>query len=243
MSVEFPEGEDSPMVRFPSAAILAGALLASLGVGSAFFIVAGGRGAETGPVATDPRSATAQGDAVRGREVFERGNGQCIPCSTCHHADRAEVKVGPPLDGIGLRPREEVIESILAPSAKIAPGFETVVVSCPEGPVAGRRRFEDAEHIVIARDDGLLVTVMKEAIALDASGKPDIRVDPKSPMPDGYGRLLTAQQFSDLLAYLITLRDGPAVTLPSGDVVPPSTGVQDATPSSTVATLAISGMI
>lgn len=220
-------------------ALLTGALLVSLGIGGACLLE--DRGSERGTAVAQER--TAPGDAGRGREVFQRGNGRCIACSTCHHADRAEVKVGPPLDGIGLRPREEVVDSILHPSARIVPGFETVHVVGLDGPVAGMRRHEDDRQIVLAREDGVLVTVSKETIARDASGRLAVRQDPKSTMPDGYGELLSAQELSDLVAYLMTLKGGLHAAPSAGGAIPSPTETREATPATTIATLRITGMI
>ncbi|MFP6901965.1 MAG: PVC-type heme-binding CxxCH protein, partial [Opitutales bacterium] len=64
----------------------------------------------------------AEGDAERGKAVFESGVGVCI---TCHRIGDKGIAVGPDLTTIGrIRQPVYLLESILFPSASIARDFE-----------------------------------------------------------------------------------------------------------------------
>src|SRR6185503_4091367 len=69
----------------------------------------------------------AGGDADRGRKIFETND--TFACRRCHSIKRGEVLVGPCLAEIGgERKPAEILESIIAPNAKIREGFETAVL-------------------------------------------------------------------------------------------------------------------
>ena len=88
---------------------------------------------------TDPlarwRFSLAGGDAGRGRVVFREN--AAVQCLRCHGIAGDGGTVGPKLDGIGkVRTREELLESIVYPSVKFAPGFSPAPGSpsaMPEG--------------------------------------------------------------------------------------------------------------
>src|SRR5438067_12816244 len=65
-----------------------------------------------------------QGDAGRGKSLFF--DEQRLACSRCHAVDGKSVRAGPDLMTIGDKfGRRDLIESIMAPSATIAVGYNT----------------------------------------------------------------------------------------------------------------------
>jgi mono/diheme cytochrome c family protein len=81
-------------------------------VSAVFFLVTGGaigtgRPEAGGAVERPPRSVTVSGDPARGQELFVRH------CSSCHHADSEEAKIGPGLAGL---PDREELASTGAPA-------------------------------------------------------------------------------------------------------------------------------
>ena len=81
------------------------------------------------------RPALTGGDVTAGRRIFhDRADVQCL---RCHSIAGNGGTVGPKLEGIGKqRTREELLESIVFPTAKFSPGYEPLAGSpsaMPEG--------------------------------------------------------------------------------------------------------------
>ena len=146
------------------------------------------------------RATNAKGDPARGRELFKAQS--CIACHT--YADGQTPK-GPHLVDIGKRSKpNELLESILTPSAKIAQGFDTYTFVLDSGKTTtGFVVGESADTVAIRLTTGVQQDLSKDSI--------DERVKQKiSMMPKGLVNNLTPEQLADLLAYLQSLRSGKA---------------------------------
>src|SRR5262245_46297404 len=82
-------------------------------------------------------SATLQGDAAHGADIFNNGKGDAPACATCHTLDTT-TKVGPGLAGRadsagtrvnGMSARDYVYMHITAPGSYVVPGFGNVMYS------------------------------------------------------------------------------------------------------------------
>jgi quinoprotein glucose dehydrogenase len=160
-------------------------------------LVAAIEAGDGGPLAPY-RFALAGGNPEAGRRIFfERED---VACLRCHQAGASGGEVGPDLQGLASRVTPEyILESIVAPNASIAAGFENVLIEKLDGVlVAGMIKAENDREIVINSPEDGLVTVRKSDVKTRERGL--------SGMPEGMGQLLGRQQLRDLLAYLSTLR-------------------------------------
>lgn len=95
----------------------------------------------------------AGGNAVRGKEVFETH--LAAQCIACHRLGKEGSNVGPALAKVGAKGRDYLLESIVLPQAKIAPGFGMMTVTKKDGSiVAGAPKSEDASRLVVLMPDG-----------------------------------------------------------------------------------------
>jgi len=153
--------------------------------------------------ANDPASwavvlEAKDGNADAGWRVFFRSNGAA--CSRCHTLGGRGAAVGPDLTGIGRRmDRARLLESILRPSAEVAPQYVPWTLVTTDGrvlvglPIEVRDTPEGTEHFV--GNDGKRFEVRSEEIA-------ERRASEASLMPDGLEKLMTAEEIRDLLAAL-----------------------------------------
>ena len=141
---------------------------------------------------------SATGDAQRGRELFTRQS-----CIACHTTADGQLPKGPHLVDIGKRYKpDELIESILKPSAKLAQGFETIGIVTVEGKVhSGFVTSESADAIDLRLANGLPLTIRRDDIDEEYPQK-------ISAMPEGIAGNLTPEELADLLAYLQSLKSG-----------------------------------
>jgi putative membrane-bound dehydrogenase-like protein len=87
------------------------------------------------------REALVGGDARRGRSVVFQGNAQC---TQCHSIGARGAEVGPNLQGVGDRiTREQILQALVDPHARIAPGFHAPSAMPPMGNVLTRREIRD----------------------------------------------------------------------------------------------------
>ncbi len=164
------------------------------------------KGPATGGFDPDKFKAAAlkgQGKPDKGKALFSDLKG--LACSKCHVVAGEGGPIGPELSGIGARyPREELITSILYPSARIFSGYETVVVATTDGRVlTGLVKTDNADGIEIQDADGKKVQIPKADIE-------DRKNSDVSLMPNGIVEGITPQDFADLIAYLETLKDASA---------------------------------
>jgi putative heme-binding domain-containing protein len=145
------------------------------------------------------RDALLEGGSVaRGRELFVEH--PAAQCTRCHTVRNAGSDVGPNLTGVATRlTREQILESLLEPSARIAPGYGTVGMTLKNGKrVDGTLKEESATDVVIVAG----TPPVEQRI-----GKTDIveRTNPVSAMPP-IGLIVKPRDVRDLVAYLATLR-------------------------------------
>ena len=136
------------------------------------------------------------GDPDRGaRIVYDHDAAQCM---RCHRVMEWGADVGPELTTIGDRlTREQLLESLVAPSARIAPGYGTVAVTLNDGEsVVGLLQQEDDEHIVLQTGDLQERRIAKSEVAS--------RTNAPSAMPP-MDRALTIRELRDVVAFLATL--------------------------------------
>ena len=156
--------------------------------------------ADAEAIALDPmkafQGALEHKDADLGRELFYAK----YQCSVCHTAEATGGGVvGPNLMAIAERATpEEILQSIVAPNAKVTEGYATVTVETSDGEmVSGRVTSEDDQSIVFLRGDGSTQTVQKSVVA-------SREVSEVSAMP-ALGGILSQEEAGALVHFLLSL--------------------------------------
>lgn len=141
------------------------------------------------------------GDPAAGANVFTRTQ---LSCVRCHRVGKTGGEVGPDLSSVGrLRDRNHLLESICLPDAKIAEGFETVVIADDAGQVfTGIVQQQDDESIRLIQPDGSVRSIERETIVAQQRGK--------SAMPEELVQYMTPRELRDLVAYLASLQADPS---------------------------------
>ena len=136
----------------------------------------------------------AGGDASLGKKIFfERQDVQCI---RCHKLAGTGGEVGPDLTGVGARlTRAELLESIVLPNARIAKGFQNLVIKMKDGhSYAGLLKKEDLENIYIdSPEDGPLRIPKAEVEELNPG---------LSAMPPEIASMLSKRDLRNLIEFL-----------------------------------------
>ncbi len=144
------------------------------------------------------QSSLNGGDEIKGQQIFfQSQSGQCM---RCHAYDDMGGIVGPKLNGIGRElSRQELLESLIAPSKRIAPGYGIVMLELEDG----------------ANLNGVLEKETNDALHVRIGGKPDTliqksniatRRDAASSMPD-MKEVLSRREIRDLVSFLVTLTE------------------------------------
>lgn len=146
-----------------------------------------------------PTKLQPNGDPRAGRRVFFH---PAIGCAKCHCVQGRGGQIGPDLSTIGRsNNRAKLIDSILEPSQDIAPQFVTWTVETREG--------QTYSGLIASRGpDGslMLATADAKSTPIPAEDISSARQSKVSLMPDGLESALTAQDFRDLLAFLLSLK-------------------------------------
>jgi putative heme-binding domain-containing protein len=140
------------------------------------------------------------GDAEKGRSVFFRTG--LNACASCHRVRGRGQWVGPDLSTIGTKyGKDELLRSILNPSASIGYSFRSLVLSLTDGRViTGLPVEENPERIVLKLADGQRVIVRPREIE-------DRKTSDVSLMPDGLAQTLETEELVNLLSFLSSLRE------------------------------------
>ncbi|HYA18334.1 MAG TPA: c-type cytochrome [Bryobacteraceae bacterium] len=142
-----------------------------------------------------PPAGAAGGDIASGKALFaSRG------CVNCHRILGTGSRVGPDLSEIGsFRKPAELEQSVTDPDAVIEPDNRTFHATTKDGTqITGR----------VIDEDGFGMRVIDSREHLLALNKADLRefsFSPKSGMPS-FKERLSAQELSDLVAYLSSLK-------------------------------------
>jgi putative heme-binding domain-containing protein len=176
-------------------------------------IYAGNREAESGPLfarqiqtlpVSDYLAAALRpgGDPDRGRKIFAEPGG--VGCVTCHRVAGAGGETGPDLTGAGAQfDRRALAEAILEPSRTVRDGYQLIQVEMEnDEEISGQVKSETSDALVLRTALGEERRVAKAAIR-------SRRVSALSLMPEGLQSALTLEEFSDLIAYLESLRGQP----------------------------------
>lgn len=140
------------------------------------------------------------GDREAGESIVSTHlNANCLACHSLSNNGGSEV--GPNLRTIGSQRRpEELLESLLAPSAKIATGFGLVTVVLRDGStVNGTLAKEDAAMVSVRQFDGKYQHIARSDIK--------DRSQALSIMPPMQG-ILQPREIRDVVAYLSSLKSG-----------------------------------
>ena len=155
------------------------------------------------PTAALASDAAELGDAKRGAIVFHQ---PFMACVTCHSEKASQQRIGPDLANLQPKPSNaELVESVLQPSKQIRKGFEAVTVVTTAGRVLTGILVKRNSDQIIMRD----ASRHFENVTLRMDDVDEIAAGKQSIMPAGQVNVLASrQQFLDLIAYLIEVRDG-----------------------------------
>jgi quinoprotein glucose dehydrogenase len=159
-----------------------------------------------------PYRATLEGgSSERGKKLFL--DHPVLACIRCHKlGSDGGGDAGPNLGASGAEySREYLLHSIVKPSVKIAPGFETATVTLESGAVrAGTVAAEDENMIRLKLPDNTVEIIAKADIAK--------RETAPSSMTEIYGQILSKSELRDMVEFLTTLTSKTETTSPEADL-------------------------
>ncbi|MBN8651860.1 MAG: HEAT repeat domain-containing protein [Cytophagales bacterium] len=138
------------------------------------------------------------GDAGKGGRLFwSHPTAQCV---RCHSIDDYGGTAGPRINGVAKRlTREQLLESLVNPSARIADGYGVVTLELTSGKkVIGILQKELTDSFVLKSGDKPDTVVLKSAVSK--------RTDAPSSMPP-MQYLLTKREIRDVVSFLATLKE------------------------------------
>jgi len=143
------------------------------------------------------------GDAAKGRKIFfEKGSTACL---RCHKVGTDAVVVGPDLSSPTMnRDRRYIVESIVKPNAKIAPGFESVILKLKGNVTVGgvlKKETKD-QYILIDPNEGEQEIDKEDVLS---------RTPGLSAMPEGFDTMLTKRELRDLVEFIATIKPGEKI--------------------------------
>jgi putative heme-binding domain-containing protein len=139
----------------------------------------------------------AKKDAALGAQVFTKN------CAACHQVAGQGAKIGPQLDGVGVRGLDRLLEDVVDPNRNVDQAFRLTTLTLKKGQViSGLLLREEGAVLVLADAQGKEVRVPKDAV--DERGTSQV-----SPMPGNFAEQVPEADFNNLLAYLLTLQSKP----------------------------------
>jgi len=138
------------------------------------------------------------GDPEKGLRIFfENQSAQCI---RCHAVGDYGGNAGPRLSGVAGRiNREQLLEALVNPSARLAPGFGTVKLGLKNGKtVSGIMQGEDKKSIKVKVGDKPDTTIVKTDVTS--------RTNATSSMPP-MRFILNKREIRDVVAFLSLLKE------------------------------------
>ena len=173
-------------------------------------IYAGNKEAEAGPLfAREIRRHTLDdymeaavkmtGDPARGLKLFAEPGG--VSCIACHRMGAEGNDLGPDLSGIGTQfDRRALAEAVLYPSKTVREGYQQITIEMQDDEeVSGLVKGETAETLILRDSSGREHKLPRASIKAR-------RNSALSLMPDGLQAALSLEEFSDLIAYLSSLK-------------------------------------
>ena len=137
---------------------------------------------------------TTKGDSSIGKQLVADKRLQCV---TCHQISRVGGLVGPSLDDVGRRlTREQILDSLLNPSRKIDPKYETWTAVAADGKViSGLLIDRTDQHVVLRNAKAEDVQIPREQIE-------ELNRQATSLMPDRLLQDLTDSEIASILQFL-----------------------------------------
>jgi putative heme-binding domain-containing protein len=154
------------------------------------------------PEAFEKFAMNQKGDAAAGRKIFALENG--AGCIKCHKVGNEGGDIGPALSGIASKyDRTKLIESVLYPSRQIFDGYQQTIIRTKKGRVeAGAVREETDDQLTLVDSAGEKIIIKKSDIERR-------KFSDVSLMPEGLHTGLKPEEFADLIAYLVSLKENP----------------------------------
>ncbi len=142
--------------------------------------------------------AKAEPDPRQGQAVFKKN------CASCHRIGDDGARIGPTLDGIGVRGLDRLLEDMLDPNRNVDQAFRTTQIVTTAGTiVSGLVLREEGEIVVLADAQGKEVRVSVAEIDQRS-------VNSLSLMPGNLAQLIPEPEFVQLVSYLLSQRQAPA---------------------------------
>ncbi len=144
------------------------------------------------------QSSLNGGDPIKGKTLFlQSQTGQCM---RCHAIDDMGGNVGPAMDGIASRlTRQELLESLIDPSKRIAPGYGIVTLDLDNGQKISGVLGKESQKDLLLQQGSKPDTLIQKSNVVE-------RKDAASSMPD-MKAILSRREIRDLVSYLSTLKD------------------------------------
>ncbi|MFO1095970.1 MAG: c-type cytochrome [Planctomycetaceae bacterium] len=135
--------------------------------------------------------ASAGTNSERGRTVYKQH------CAACHQLGNEGKKVGPVLDGIGLRGPDRLFEDILDPSRNVDAAFRTTTILNKQGQVlSGLLMREEGATLILVDNKGMEFAVPKADVEEQSTSGLSL-------MPGNWGEVIPAADLNELVAELL----------------------------------------
>lgn len=131
-----------------------------------------------------------QGDLRRGAAIFAAN---CLPC---HNVQGFGQEVGPDLASVNTKTGEQLLMSILDPSAEVTPDYISYTIETEDFEVlSGVLAAENANSVTLKQAMGIVQTIERSKIV-------EMTASEQSIMPEGLEAAIDVQGMADLLHFL-----------------------------------------